>query len=231
MTTVMQLYMRALTLAAFVLLILILLASAAFAQDAITVDQIAAPAEEGYTGLAGLANSALAAIATTLALLITAVVTRLWGMIPVAFQAMIDKWTTGDSKEWRENIRESTYDALVHAMVQLKIDPKSIQSWEEKSAFLKVAGGFIERFDPEIKALATDALDKDRNGVPDFLEIALAKIAPQTAFIAAPAETQGFMSRPQIVEPRRVVKARASDAAVEALAQKFSRRPKGTVTQ
>lgn len=230
--TLRMFYALALPLAAALataIFLLVVLAAPAFAQDAITVDQIAAPADD-YTGVAGLANSALAGIATTLALLITAVVARLWSMIPVAFQAMIDKWTTGDSKEWRENIRESTYDALVHAMVQLKIDPKSIQSWEEKSAFLKVAGGFIERFDPEIRALATDALDKNRNGVPDFLEIALAKIAPQTAMIAAPAETQGFMSRPTIVEPRRV-KPRVSDAALEAVAQKFARRPKGTVTQ
>ena len=113
----------------------------------------------------------------------------------------------------------------------VKIDPKSIQSWEEKNAFLKVAGGFIERFDPEIKALATDALDKNKNGIPDFLEIALAKIAPQTAMIAAPAEAQGFASRPLVVEPRRVVKARVSDATVEALAQKFARQSKSAVKQ
>ena len=152
-------------------------------------------------------------------------------MIPVAVQSVIEKLQTTDSKEWRENIREATYDALVHATVSLKIDPKSIQSWEEKNAFLKVAGGFIERFDPEIKALATDALDKNKNGIPDFLEIALAKIAPQTAMIAAPAEAQGFASRPLVVEPRRVVKARVSDATVEALAQKFARQSKSAVKQ
>ena len=35
----------------------------------------------------------------------------------------------------------------------VKIDPKSIQSWEEKNAMLALAGQFIERFDPDIKAL------------------------------------------------------------------------------
>ena len=61
-----------------------------------------------------------------------------------------------------------------------------------------------------------------------MLEIALAKIAPQTALITPPPPTQGFMERP--IEPRRV-KARASDAAVELLASKFARQAKGAVKQ
>ena len=228
MTTVLRIFWpRFVALSVLLIIGIALGAGVAMAQD--TTGTV--PAVEDYTGIAGLANSALAGFATALAGLIVAVIARLWNMIPVAVQSVIEKLQTTDSKEWRENIREATYDALVHATVSLKIDPKSIQSWEEKNAFLKVAGGFIERFDPEIKALATDALDKNKNGIPDFLEIALAKIAPQTAMIAAPAEAQGFASRPLVVEPRRVVKARVSDATVEALAQKFARQSKSAVKQ
>lgn len=225
-TTLRMFYARAFTLVAFVLLLLVLFTGLAFAQDAITVDQLAAPAED-YTGIAGLANSVLTGIASALAGLVVAIVARLWNQIPVAVRALIEKVQTTDSKEWRENLREAAYDALVYATIQLKIDPKAIQSWEEKHAFLKLAGEFIERFDPEIKS----AIDKDKNGIPDIIDIALAKIAPQTALIAPPA--QSFMAPPSIVEPRRMVKARASDEVVERLAAKFAtvKRPKGAVTQ
>lgn len=226
MTTVLRLFWPRFVMLGVLLLIgLFLGAGVSLAQEAgpITVDQIAAPVED-YTGLAGLANSALAGIASALALLIGAIVTRLWNLIPVWAQAVIDKLTTSDSVQWRENIREAALDGLMHATVKLKIDPKSIQSWEEKNAMLALAGQFIERFDPDIKAL----IDKDGNGIPDVLEIALAKIAPQTALITPPPPTQGFMERP--IEPRRV-KARASDAAVELLASKFARQAKGAVKQ
>lgn len=213
----------------FLLVLIVAFGGVAFAQ-AIPEAALTEPPVE-YTGLAGVANSALAGLASALALLVTMVVGRLWNMIPTAFQAMIDKLTTTDSVQWRENIRQAAYDALVHATVKLKIDPATIKTWEEKNAFLTLAGQFISRFDPDIKAL----IDKDGDGIPDVLEIALAKIAPQTAMIARPdplAAPQGFMSA---TEPARrgvaPVKPRASDAAVEALASKFTRRPKGTVTQ
>ena len=228
-TTLRMFYARALFALCFVgFVILVAFAGVAAAQETgpVTVDQIAAPvAEEGYTGIAGLANTALTGLASGLALLIAAVVTRLWNMIPVWAQAAIDKMTTTDSKEWRENVREAAYDALMHATVKLKIDPKSIQSWEEKNAFLSLAGQFITRFDPDIKAL----VDKDGDGIPDILEIALAKIAPNTAMIGKPELAQGFMAAP---EPQpRGVKARDADKAMQAFAAKYApkRAKAGTV--
>ena len=222
MTTVLRIFWpRFVALSVLLIIGIALGAGVAMAQD--TTGTV--PAVEDYTGLAGLANSLLAGIATALAGLIVAVVARLWNMIPVGAQAIIDKLTTTDSKEWRENIREASYDAIVHATAKLKIDPASIKSWEEKNAMLALAGQFINRFDPDIKAL----IDKDGNGIPDVLEIALAKIAPHTAMIAAPASAQGFMS-PPVIE-RRQVKPRVSDATVEALAQKFARQSKSAVKQ
>ena len=230
-TTLRMFYARALFALCFIVfVILVAFAGVAAAQEAgpVTVDQIAAPvAEEGYTGIAGFANTALTGLASALALIVTAVITRLWNHIPMWAQAAIDRLTTTDSKEWRENVREAAYDALMHATVKLKIDPKSIQSWEEKNAFLSLAGQFITRFDPDIKAL----VDKDGDGIPDILEIALAKIAPNTAMIGKPELAQGFMAAP---EPQpRGVKARESDKAIAAFAAKYAsgRKPKGTVTQ
>ncbi len=230
-TTLRIFYARAIPLAlalTSVLFLIVVMVSTAAAQEAgpVTVDQIAAPvAEEGYTGIAGLANTALTGLASALALLVTAVVTRLWNHIPIWAQAAIDRLTTTDSKEWRENVREAAYDALMHATVKLKIDPKSIHSWEEKNAFLALAGQFITRFDPDIKAL----VDKDGDGIPDILEIALAKIAPNTAMIGKPEMAQGFMAAP---EPRGV-KARDPHKEIQSFAAKYApaRKPKGTVTQ
>ncbi|HAH10831.1 MAG TPA: hypothetical protein DCL48_12105 [Alphaproteobacteria bacterium] len=221
-------YARALFALCFIgLVFMTAFAGVAMAQEAgpVTVDQIAAPvADEGYTGIAGLANTALTGLASGLALLIAAVVTRLWNMFPVWAQAAIDKMTTTDSKEWRENVREAAYDALMHATVKLKIDPKSIQSWEEKSAFLTLAGQFITRFDPDIKAL----VDKDGDGIPDILEIALAKIAPNTAMIGKPELAQGFMAA---VDPQPRAAKRDADKAIQAFAAKYApkRAKAGTV--
>lgn len=224
MTTVLRIFWpRFVALSVLLIIGIALGAGVAMAQD--TTGTV--PAVEDYTGIAGLANSLLTGVAAALAALVVAVVSRIWNMIPTWITANIDLKQTTDSLNWRENIRQAAYDGIVHATARLKIDPASIKSWEEKNAMLALAGQFINRFDPDIKAL----IDKDGNGIPDVLEIALAKIAPHTAMIAAPVEAQGFVTRPQITEPRRVVKSRAADAAVEALAAKFARQSKSAVKQ
>lgn len=228
-TTLRMFYARALfVLCFFFLAFMVAFAGVAFAQDAVTVDQIAAPPAVPYTGLAGYADTGLAGLAGGLALTILTAIIRIWNLLPVWVTSNIDLKQTMDSLHWRENIQKAAYDGLIHATIKLKIDPASIKSWEEKNAFLSMAGQFLNRFDPDIKAL----YDKDGNGIPDVLEIALAKIAPQTAMIAPPdpmAAPQGFMAAPEA--SRRGVKPRSTTVDVEALAAKFSRRPKGTVTQ
>lgn len=220
----------------FFLVFFVAFAGVAFAQEAgpITVDQIAAPAD--YTGLAGLANSAFTGIATAIASLVVAIVARVWNLIPEWFRAIIEhvkantslKDTT-DTAAWHKSLQELSHDGVILAATKVGLDPKSISSWEEKNAFLKLAGSFVAQFDDDIKAM----IDKDGDGVPDVVQVALAKIAPQTATITPPPNlppAQGFMSA-STMEPRRMVKARASDGAVEALAQKFARQAKGAVKQ
>lgn len=227
-TTLRMFYARALFLLAVLFLIAVAFAGVAFAQDA------AAPAVEDYTGLAGLANSALTGIATALAALVVAVVARLWNMIPEGLRAVIEhirantslKDTT-DTAAWHKSLQDLSHDGVIYAATKLGMDPKSIESWEEKNAFLKMAGAFVGKFDSDIKLL----IDKDGDGVPDVVQVALARIAPQTVAIAPPAQAapQTLMSAP---EPRRV-KQRVADEALERFATKFApvKRPRGTVTQ
>ena len=72
-------------------------------------------------------------------------------------------------------------------------------------------------------------IDKDGDGVPDVVQVALARLAPQTVAITPPAVTQGFMAAP-VVEPRRV-KPRVSDETVQRMAAKFASQSKHAVKQ
>ena len=228
-------YARAIPLLAFFTAVLFLVmvgAGFAMAQEAgpVTVDQIAAPvAPEGYTGIAGLADSLLTGVASALALLVTTIGFRLWNLIPMWAQAAIDRLVTTDAKEWGEVMRTSTEDCVRTALIKLKMDPASIKSWEEKNAALALAGQVVDRFYPELKSFTVDALDKNQNGVPDFLELALAKIAPQTALISQPEFTQAFAAP---VEPQpRGVKPRDAHKEIQAFAAKYApkRAKAGTV--
>lgn len=206
-------YARAIPLLAFFTAVLFLVmvgAGFAMAQEAgpVTVDQIAAPVAvpEGYTGLAGLADSLLTGFAASVAGVIALVLARLWNLIPEGVRAVIKhiqantslKDTT-DTAAWHKMLMEVSDNGVVLAAAKLGLDPKSIQSWEEKNAFLKLAGAFAEKFDSDIKQL----IDKDGDGVPDVVQVALAKIAPHTITIPKPAAL-GFMSEPAEPQPRGV---------------------------
>lgn len=239
-TTLRMFYARAIPLAlalATGLFLLVVIVGTAAAQEPgpVTVDQIAAPvAEEGYTGLAGLAESALAGAAALLTTVIGGLLVTLWRQIPEGIRAVIEhvrantslKDTT-DTAAWHKSLQDLSQDGILAAAAALGMDPKSIQSYEEKNAFLRLAGAFVGKFDSDIKAL----IDKDGDGIPDVVQVALAKIAPHTITIPKPELAQGFMAAP---EPQpRGVKARDADKAMQAFAAKYAptRKPKGTVTQ
>lgn len=219
----------------FGFVILVAFAGVAAAQEAgpVTVDQIAAPvAEEGYTGLAGLAESALAGAAALLTTVIGGLLVTLWRQIPEGIRAVIEhvrantslKDTT-DTAAWHKSLQDLSHDGILAAAAALGMDPKSIQSYEEKNAFLRLAGSFVGKFDSDIKAL----IDKDGDGIPDVVQVALAKIAPHTITIPKPA-TQAFMSEPA-VEPRGAKPRVMLDPKAFAAKYAPARKPKGTVTQ
>lgn len=133
----------------------LLVPSVALAQDGTAVS--------GWSSiLAGARDSAIAAISVGLA--------GALGWIGLQFQ----KWTgiTFDAKEtkgdldWEHLLDRASKFVFNLASVKLNITPDKLATWEEKERFLGVALRLFRQFYP----VAADWMDKNQNGIPDFLE-------------------------------------------------------------
>lgn len=150
-TTLRMFYARALTLLAFAFLIMILLASAAFAQDAAP-----APAETDIIGL--IFSSAAAGAASLVAVILAAITPH----IPVWIRAVIDAITTKEALGW-EALIDSALDRA-EAYARTKFD-----AVKDRPGYLNAMVVFLHTYNREIVQWA----DKNGNGIIDLLEARL----------------------------------------------------------
>lgn len=164
MTTVLHFYVRAVALAAFFVLVTLLTAGVALAQDA------APAAAEAPQDIIGLVFSSLSAGAAALVVAILAVVTK---DAPAWVRAIIDSLTTKEAFNW-EALLDSALDRA-EAYARSKFDPL-----KQRNDYVNAMVGFVHTFNPEI----VKWLDKNQNGVIDLIEARF----PPTSKRLAPIE-------------------------------------------
>ena len=158
MTTVlMHFYARALALAAFFVLVILLTAGVALAQDA------APAAAEPPQDIIGLVFSSLSAGAAALVVAILGVVTR---HAPAWVVAIVDSLTTSEAVKW-EDLLDRGF-ARAEAIARARFDPA-----KQRNDYVNAIYGSLSILNPEIVRF----LDKDKNGVMDFIEANLKVMA------------------------------------------------------
>lgn len=189
-------YARALLLAVYIVLLILATVGVVFAQDA-----VAAPADGGLEGIITLVRDGL--IAGVVALVGLAL-SWVQAKLPAWLSARINLAETAESLDWRKNLQEAITNGITHARIAHQLEPGDIKTWADKSKFIGTVMSFIGRYEQDIVSF----FDKDQNGIPDLVEIELAKLAPDTMKVRPPGSPQtppmemGFMAE----APRRVTK-------------------------
>lgn len=184
MTTVLfWFYMRALSLATLLVLLIIATMGVALAQDAAP-----AVAPTGWEASIALVRDSFIA---ALIAVVSGAIAWLSRKADAWLGGRIDLNATMDALQWEQYLREAASNAFAHAQARLGLSPDKIATIEEKTNFLAAAFRFIAKHNDDIVKFA----DKDGNGVIDILETQLAKIAPNLPRGAEPAAApaMGFM--------------------------------------
>lgn len=166
MTTVLQFYLRAVTLAACFLIAILFVTGVALAQDA------APTAAEPPQDIIGLVFSSLSAGAAALVVAILGVVTR---HAPAWVVAIVDSLTTSEAVKW-EDLLDRGF-ARAEAIARARFDPA-----KQRNDYVNAIYGTLANLNPEIVRF----LDKDKNGVIDFIEANL-KVMSKRSALPAPA--------------------------------------------
>lgn len=149
-TTLRMFYTRALTLAAFALLMILALAGVAFAQDAAT-------AVEPPTDMIGLIFSSASAAAASIVALVLANVAR---FLPAGLRGVFEYFTTKSDKDW-EPLLDSALNRAEAYVRALGID-----ATKNRNGWINAMAAGLWQFNPEI----VKYFDKNQNGVIDFIE-------------------------------------------------------------
>lgn len=194
---------RALTLVA---LVLSAIPSAAFADLApalpLTESQFIAPDPVPAAAPAGAdVTPFVTLIRDTLAAALLAVLTAAAGWLT----AQVSKWTAG-----RINLEDLTRDlqmeqyskaaidkAFAYAMTRVGITPEQLGDVQLKSQILQYAVGFLSSQYPEVVRW----IDKDKNGVIDFVETFLPPTAPAGTAKPARQRVARLASPPELPAP------------------------------
>lgn len=222
--------LRVLAAAAALLVILIM---ATVATAGLAFAQESAPAAPPVGTEAIIVMIRDSAVAVVLALF-SAVMIWARSYLPQWLTSMIDANESRDSDAWEAYKRKVAEDAITFAIAKTGLTPENIKNLEQKQGFIGWATHWFAMNARDILKY----YDKDENGVPDFIEVQLRKIAPslpvtpmppEAPTIRAAVEAAGFMS-PQQRRAARPKPAPSSHgvSTPEEIARRLSKKP-GTI--